>query len=110
MSDSISRAYRDGSIKSMSKADLQAELKRIKDRLQEIEESSRSTFGRNVRRYRHQCDLTQEELAEKLGCVRVTILNIERGTANTTIHRLMKLCQVLGVTPNDLLLEADDRG
>ena len=87
------------------KEQLQAEMQKIKDRLREIDHASRSTLGKNLLRCRTSKNLTQLELAEAVGCTRVTITNIERGTCDTTLSRLLKFCGVLNVTPNDLLLE-----
>lgn len=61
-----------------------------------------SAFGDNILTYRKRADLTQEQLAGAIGISRVMIANIEAGINRTTIEHILRLCAVLGVTPNDL--------
>ena len=51
---------------------------------------------------RAQAGLSQQELAERLGVSRQTINAIEKGDYNPTIRLCIGICQVLGVTLNDL--------
>ncbi len=60
-------------------------------------------MGRRIRLYRHQRDLTQEQLAEQVGLSASFMGNIERGSRVASIETLMKLCAALNVTPNELL-------
>lgn len=50
-------------------------------------------------------NLSQQELAEAVQVTRQTISAIERGDYNPTIQLCIKICQVLGVTLNDLFWE-----
>lgn len=59
-------------------------------------------FGNNIKEYRILKNLTQEQLAEMISVSSVQIGRIEAGKNACTIHTLLKLCQALCVTPNDL--------
>ena len=47
--------------------------------------------------------MSRQELAESLGIGRSMVTHIENGR-HTTIERLLQLCEIFKVTPNDLLL------
>lgn len=47
-------------------------------------------------------DLSQEELAEKVGVTRQTIGMIEAGKYNPTLNLCVAICKVLGKTLDDL--------
>ena len=49
--------------------------------------------------------LTQAELAEKAGLADRTYADIERGESMMRVNTLMSICQVLRITPNDILTE-----
>ena len=51
---------------------------------------------------RAKAGLSQQELAERLGVSRQPINAIEKGDYNPTIRLCIGICQVLGVTLNDL--------
>ena len=56
-------------------------------------------------------DLTQAELAEKVGVTRQTIGLIENGGYNPTLHLCTAIAEALGKTLNDLFWkESDDEG
>lgn len=50
-------------------------------------------------------DLSQQELADKVGVSRQTISAIEKGDYNPTINLCTAICKVLGKTLNDLFWE-----
>ena len=50
-------------------------------------------------------DLSQEELAEKVGVTRQTIGMIEAGKYNPTLNICVAICKVLGKTLDDLFWE-----
>ncbi len=50
-------------------------------------------------------DMTQGDLAEAVGVTRQTIVAVESGTYNPTINLCIDICQVLGLTLNDLFWE-----
>ena len=49
--------------------------------------------------------LTQQELAERVGVTRQTIVAIERGDYNPTIRLCTEICRALGKTLDDLFWE-----
>ena len=52
---------------------------------------------------RKQMNLTQKELAQLLGVANSTLNQWETGTRRPSIDMLVRLAEVLGCTPNDLL-------
>ena len=65
-------------------------------------------IGNKVLEFRKMSGLTQAELAEKAGLADRTYADIERGNVNMRIETLLKICDALGVTPDDILTENDD--
>ena len=53
---------------------------------------------------RMECDMSQEELAKKVGVTRQTIGLIEAGDYNPTLKLCIAICKALGKTLNDLLV------
>lgn len=51
---------------------------------------------------RVECDLSQEQLAEKVGVTRQTISMIETGNYNPSLNLTITICNVLNKTLNDL--------
>ena len=49
--------------------------------------------------------LTQQELGERVGVTRQTILAIERGDYNPTIKLCVEICKALGKTLDELFWE-----
>ncbi|MFQ5891076.1 MAG: helix-turn-helix transcriptional regulator [Gemmatimonadota bacterium] len=61
----------------------------------------------HVRRHRLQLDgLTQQELADRVGVSRQTILSIERGRYNPSVGLALRLAETFGV-PVEALFEID---
>jgi putative transcriptional regulator len=54
---------------------------------------------------RIECDLSQEQLADKVGVTRQTIGMIEAGNYNPTLNLCISICKVLNKTLNDLFWE-----
>ncbi len=52
-------------------------------------------------------DLSQQQLAEKVGVSRQTINAIEKGDYNPTIKLCIAICRTLGKTLDDLFLESE---
>lgn len=63
----------------------------------------RQIVGRNVRKYRQQRALTQDQFAELSGFPQNYVSDLERGRRNPTVVTLWHLAEPLGVTPMDLL-------
>ena len=51
-------------------------------------------------------DLSQQELADRVGVSRQTISAIEKGDYNPTINLCVSICKVLGKTLDELFWEA----
>lgn len=49
-------------------------------------------------------DLTQKEIAEKLGVTRKSVQNWEKGRTNIKKAHLIAYCAVTGFTPDDIFL------
>jgi transcriptional regulator with XRE-family HTH domain len=60
-------------------------------------------FGRMIRAQRNETDLTQTDLAERVGLSRTSITNIELGRQHISLHHLYALASALGTTPEKLL-------
>lgn len=63
---------------------------------------SRIHFGKTVKRLRKEKNLTQKELAKKIGVSYITIQAYENATY-PRCENLIELSNVLNTTPNDLL-------
>jgi transcriptional regulator with XRE-family HTH domain len=57
----------------------------------------------NIKERRKSKNMTQEELSQALGVKRSTIAMWESGENEPRLSMLVRLSQVLGCTPNDLL-------
>lgn len=60
-------------------------------------------FKENLRYYREKAGLTAKELASKLGISYTTYLNYENIASEPRYSMLLKICHILGKSPNDLL-------
>lgn len=60
-------------------------------------------LGENVRRYRKQAAISQEELSLRTGIKRSYISDLERGTRNPTVKAVGRLAEALNVEPSSLL-------
>ncbi len=56
-----------------------------------------------IRNIRLSHGYTQEYMAEKLGIDTVNYGRIERGKSKLTLDRFLKICEILQVSPNELL-------
>ena len=52
--------------------------------------------------------MTQADVAEKAGLSDRTYADIERGTVNMRIETLLRICEVLHITPDEILTEQVD--
>lgn len=63
----------------------------------------------NVRRYRFEAgEMTQQQLADRSGVTRQTIVSIEKGNYNPSVELALRLAKVLG-TSVERLFEIDGR-
>ncbi len=58
----------------------------------------RKSLGRKVRRYRTECGMTLQDLADRCGVFRTYLSRIESGNANPTIAVLAALALILNVS------------
>ena len=58
----------------------------------------------NLRRKRHDQNMTQEELAERAGVSARYVGAIERGDVSASVTVLGQIAEALGIEPGDLLL------
>lgn len=67
-------------------------------------------IGNNLRAYRQEMKMTQEELAEKAGISTPFLANLERGTKGMSIYSLRELSTALGVSADYLLFDNKANG
>lgn len=63
-------------------------------------------IGKNVQKYRKMKGLTQAQLAEQINISTIHMSHIETGITSMSLQCLLKVCEVLDITPNHLLLDA----
>ncbi|GAA2244606.1 hypothetical protein GCM10010401_17400 [Rarobacter faecitabidus] len=74
---------------------------RVRDRMGVTGELQR-TVGQNLRKYRQERQLSQEELAEVLGVHRTYMGGVERGERNLTLQSVERIATRLGIDPREL--------
>ncbi len=67
----------------------------------------RSRFGEVVRERRTGLGMSQEQLAERVGCHRNYMGRIERGEQNITLDMMVRVVKALGTTIADLSTDAE---
>lgn len=60
-------------------------------------------FGQNLRSIRRMRGITQEALGRELGIQKSAVSKYEKGRVKPDIARLMTICRLLNVTPQELL-------
>lgn len=65
-------------------------------------------FGRNVKKYRKQAGLTQEQLSERLGVSQKHLSIIETGTQFASASLIGRISSELNVSPGDLFGGSSD--
>lgn len=63
------------------------------------------TIGNKLLAIRKRMGLTQAEVAEAAGLSDRTYADIERGTVNMRLETLLRICNVLHITPDEILTE-----
>lgn len=67
-------------------------------------------LGKRIRQQRQLAQMTQEKLAEAAGISLSFLGHIERGTRKASLDTLVKICNVLKVSPQLLLQDSLDDG
>ena len=62
-------------------------------------------IGNKLLAIRKRIGMTQAEVAEAAGLSDRTYADIERGTVNMRIETILRICQVLHITPDEILTE-----
>ena len=63
------------------------------------------SIGGKLLQARARMGITQAEAAERAGISDRTYADIERGTVNMRVETLLRICEVMKLSPNDLLTE-----
>lgn len=61
------------------------------------------SFIQRLVTYRKKLKLSQKDIAERLGCSKTHVCNIENGHTKISAYLLMKWCHVLNISPSDML-------
>ncbi|MDR1218015.1 MAG: helix-turn-helix domain-containing protein [Treponema sp.] len=64
--------------------------------------------GNNIKKYRKNLNISQEELAEKAGLHRTYIGGVERGERNITLDSLQVIAAALNVSPVELIVKENN--
>lgn len=65
------------------------------------------TLGEVIRRYRTECKMTQEFVAESLGVSRQAVSKWESGKADPSTTNLLALAKLFGIEAEELLRQAE---
>ena len=65
-------------------------------------------IGNKLYSVRKKTGMTQAQVAEAAGLSDRTYADIERGSVNMRIESFLKICNVLHVTPNEILTDGGD--
>lgn len=62
-------------------------------------------IGNRLLAIRKRIGMTQAEVAERSGLSDRAYANIERGKVNVRVETILRVCQALRITPNDILID-----
>jgi transcriptional regulator with XRE-family HTH domain len=71
--------------------------------------SARLNFSKNLKKFRLERGLSQEDLADECGLHRTYVSSVERGERNITVDNMDKLAIALGVDLSELISPNDER-
>lgn len=60
-------------------------------------------LGARIQMIRETLDMTQEQLAQRVGYVRTSVVNIEAGRQRVPMHQVEEMARALSTTPRNLL-------
>ncbi|RKZ31680.1 transcriptional regulator [bacterium] len=63
-----------------------------------------------IKMHRARLDMTQEQLAEAVGCTRQTIISIEKYRYTPSVELALKIARVLGMTVDELFEFEEENG
>ena len=66
-----------------------------------------SMIGKRIRKFRNSRNITQEEMAFRVGTSAAYISNIEQGKKKASLQKLCEISDILGITVNDLVYSTD---
>lgn len=66
-----------------------------------------SDIGNKLLAIRKRSGMTQVEVAESAGLSNRTYADIERGTVNMRIETILRICDALHITPDEILTKED---
>ena len=61
-----------------------------------------------VRKWRRWMEISQQDLAERVGVSRQTIANIEKGNYSPSVHLALDICSVLNKTVEEVFGDAQE--
>ena len=64
-------------------------------------------IGNKLHDYRKKMGMTQAEVAEAANLADRTYADIERGNVNMRLETVLRICQVLHITPDEILTQSD---
>jgi len=67
-------------------------------------------IGNRLFAVRKRMGMTQAEVAESAGLSMRTYADIERGSVNMRVETVLRICQALHITPDEVLTREDDEG
>ena len=69
--------------------------------------SVNQSFGKNLLKYRHMCNYTQQQIADMLNLNRTTYTKYETGVSEPSFEILLKIMSIYGVDANAILGDND---
>ncbi|OPG72039.1 transcriptional regulator [Pseudomonas ogarae] len=70
---------------------------------------TQAQIGRMIAKHRSERNLTQEEVAERLGVGSEAVSRLERGVVELSVVKLMQLADIFGCRMDELLTESSNR-
>ena len=65
-------------------------------------------IGDNIRHAREAAGLTQERFSEMVSLATKNVSDIERGVVGISVGTLLRICQTLHVTPDEILTDSEN--
>jgi transcriptional regulator with XRE-family HTH domain len=70
-------------------------------------EAINKATGKYLQEIRKTLKISQEDLADKIGLTRTSIVNIEKGRQSLTVENLYKISEVFGISPVNLIIKGE---